>query len=34
LNEYNPIGMIVKFSNRTDDVTHHVIALIWHIRCL
>jgi len=37
LNEYSPIGMCCGIfelkSSQTDDVAHHVIALVWHTRC-
>jgi len=35
--EYNLIrmycGVPKSESSRTDDVGHHAIALVWHIRC-
>jgi len=35
--EYSPIGVYCGVPksklSRTDDVAHHVIALVWHIRC-
>jgi len=37
MNKYIPIGMYCGVpkskSNRTDDVAHHAIALVWHTRC-